>query len=304
MPGGNGEIIKKLFAEIAKGKSAAEVREQLGKKRCPYYPSTFSLIVRNHVYIGEIYVQHEKSGYTVKRLHKPLIDQAIFNQVQVHLQGNYKVKQLAKPKAFKEELHLRSLLLSSHCDQNLTGSASKGRNGARHHYYHCNHCGKDRIRAKKTHQRIEALLGELKVSSEATKLYEKMVRKLLSGQEKSRRPVAKIDEEIQQYEQRIKNMEDDLADRLIDIETFSKSKARFTTELSKLKSELSDQRTTTTAFDQFLKKGIHLLKDIPSFYSKSSVQVKREVIGSIFPEKLVVIEKNVEPPKSMKPFCS
>ena len=291
VPNEKAETVKTIFTQLANGKSASEIRLGLKKKGIRIQPSSFSDIARNPVYISKIWVKTKEGGYYVKGIHEPLIDEQTFDRTQRAIQCHILKKNISVVQAFKEELHLRGHLLCSHCNRNLTGSASKGRNGVRHHYYHCNHCGKDRIRAEETHQKIEALLGELKVNTEATKLYEKMVRKLLSGQEKSRRPLSKIQEEIHQFEQRLKNTEDDLADRVIDIETFSRSKARFTTELSKLRSELSDHSSSSTAFEQFLKKGIHLLKDLPGFYKAGSVHVKREVIGSIFPEKLVVAEK-------------
>ncbi|HVF81815.1 MAG TPA: hypothetical protein VM884_07775 [Flavisolibacter sp.] len=54
---------------------------------------------------------------------------------------------------------------------------------------------------------------------------------------------------------------------------------------------MSTAGTEQTEFQKYLKTGIHLLQKLPEFYQKSSVQVKRDVLGSIFPEKLTIGEK-------------
>ena len=181
-PDEKAEAVKQIFAELSRGKSQAEVRELIKKKGFNIPRATFSVIVRNRVYVGDLHVKTEKSGYFVKGLHEPLTHPSAFEKVQALLQSNYRVLQVAKPRSFKDELPLRGLLLCESCGKQLTGSASKSKTGARHHYYHCNHCGGQRIRAVNTHEKMEQILAELKVTKEAKKLYETMVKKLLGKQ--------------------------------------------------------------------------------------------------------------------------
>jgi hypothetical protein len=233
-------------------------------------------------------VQSEGGGFYVKGVHPPLIEEALFHRAQERLEAHLQKKNFTKAKAFKPELHLRGLLLCDNCGEHLTGSASKARNGEHHHYYHCNHCGEVRVRAADTHQRMEAILGEFKIKQGAVKLYEKMVKGLLANEVKKKRPLTKIQEEIAQNEQRLKNIQDDFADRLIDIDTYQHSKARYQGELKKLNEELGSLKEGNTDVQKLLKKGLHLLQQLPQFYQKSSVEVKRELLGSIFPEKLLI----------------
>ena len=240
------------------------------------------------MYIGNIWVESDSGGYYVKGVHEPLVDERTFHNVQAALDETLDKKNFTKAKAFKPELHLRGLLLCDSCGGHLTGSASKARNGEHHHYYHCNHYGAVRVRAAEAHRRIEAILSELKVNSGAVKLYEKMVRQLMGKEVQKKRPTTKIQEEITQNEQRLKNIQDDYADRLLDLDTFQHSRARYQAQIKKLREELESTKEQITDVQKLLKKGLHLLHQLPEFYQKSSVDVKRELLGSIFPEKLLI----------------
>jgi len=52
-----------------------------------------------------------------------------------------------------------------------------------------------------------------------------------------------------------------------------------------------------TEFQRLTKSGIHLLEKLPSFYQKSTVQTKRDIVSSIFPEKLTISENKSRTPK-------
>lgn len=291
VPGDKAKVVKKIFNLISKGKTQAEVKEHFKKQGITFAKTTFSEMLRNQVYIGNIWVQSETGGYYVRGLHEPLIDEATFQKVQEQLEGHLTKKNFTKVKSFQPELHLRGLLLCDNCGGHLTGSASRGRNGAKHHYYHCNNCGSVRVKAAVTHEKVEAILSEFQVRTSTIKLYEKVVAKLLKGEEKKKRPQSKIKEEIAQYQKRLGNMEDDFADRLIDLDTFQKSKARYGREIEKLKCELEESNGSEPSIQKLVKKGIHAMQQLPHFYQNSSIEVKREVLGSIFPEKLQIGEK-------------
>ena len=272
-----GAIVKKIFQSIADGKTQAEVREHFKKKGHYFSTSTLSDLLRNKVYTGHIHVKsgEKGEGFFVKGLHPPLIGQELFDRVQDILEGRLITKGFVKAKCFQEPLLLRGLLLCDHCEKKLTGSASKSRNGQRHYYYHCNHCKKVRIPAEEVHDRIEATLKELQIKKEALKLYDMMVKKGLSNMvTKKARPEAVIREEIALHEKRIRNLEDDHSDRTIDTPTFHRSLTRYTGELNKLKEELAQKGNKDSGWEQYLKSGIDLLRDLPLFYQEGSIEVK------------------------------
>lgn len=154
------------------------------------------------------------------------------------LEGNYRVQQMAKPKTLQEELHLRGLLLCDSCGKPLTGSASRSKNGVRHHYYHCNHCGQQRIRAEKTHATLAQILAKFKINQQAKKLYETIVKKLLGKKQTDQRLTPKIQVDITQVQSCPDALDDNLMDKVIDAASYAKAKNRYTTELQKLEAEL------------------------------------------------------------------
>lgn len=172
VPSEKAAVVQNAFALIAGGRAQAEVRAILAKGGHKFARTTFSEFLRNQVFIGNIWVRSESGGFYVKGLHPPLIDDATFAKVQERLQVHIQQKNISKVRTFQQELHLRGLLLCERCGCHLTGSASRGRNGQRHHYYHCNHCHQVRLRTEVLHQRIEAMLSEFTVRDQAVKLYE------------------------------------------------------------------------------------------------------------------------------------
>jgi flagellin-specific chaperone FliS len=147
---------------------------------------------------------------------------------------------------------------------------------------------------------MKDILSELKVNQQAKKLYETMVKKLLHNKQTDTRPIAKIQADIKQLQSRLDALDDNLMDKVIDAAGYAKAKGRYTTELQKLQAELDSQGSTQSAFQKFLKTGIHLLEELPTFYEKSSLQTKREVVCSIFPEKIIIAEKKSRTPKINK----
>ena len=101
-----------------------------------------------------------------------------------------------------------------------------------------------------------------------------------------------IQEEIILNENRIRNIEDRLADKQIDLDTFNQSKNRFVTTIMTLKGELEESSNNESDYQKYLKTGINLLNNIVKFYRDSPVRIKRNIIGSIFPERISFSKKN------------
>ncbi|HEX8315676.1 MAG TPA: hypothetical protein VF609_11815, partial [Flavisolibacter sp.] len=76
----------------------------------------------------------------------------------------------------------------------------------------------------------------------------------------------------------------------IDANSYTKAKERYNGELLKLQAELTPSSPAQTEFQRLTKSGIHLLEKLPSFYQRSTVQTKRDIVSSIFPEKLTISE--------------
>lgn len=287
--GEKAKIVRRIFNDIANGQSQAEVRATLKKKGIYFAETTFSELIRNRLYIGEIFVTADKAedGYYVKGVHHGLIDESLFTRVQEIIQKNQKRNKTARIKSFREDFLLRGMIKCDNCGNSLTGSSSRSRNGNYHDYYHCNHCHKVRLRTSDVDDRIDLILGEIKVNGSAKKLYDAMVKKIFSENEVIRkRPIDKIEQEIAQYEGRIRKLHDGFADNQIDAASLNSSVNRYKKQIEMLKGELEFNKQDLSQHQRYLAAGIDLLSDITGFYKKADPQIKRKLLGSIFPENL------------------
>ncbi len=289
IPNAKAEIVKKIFTNIAVGDIQSEVRYKLNKEGNYISESSFAAMIRNPVYKGQIFVtaNTKNEGYYVNGLHTPLISADLFEKVQDKLAGNLKAKKKVDAKSFQAELALRGLLDCDNCGHHLTGSASKSRSGVKHYYYHCNYCGKVRIRAADVHHKIESILDEISIKKNAKILYDSIIKTLLTKNVSKKRPQEKIEDDIRQLELRIRNTEDNLADGKIDAATFNNSLNRYKQMIRSLKSEFLAARDTESDYTQYLKKGIDLLGNMRAFYSNADIMAKRKLIGSTFPDNLI-----------------
>ena len=302
VPNEKAAIIKEIFISLYNGDTQSEIRHKLNKEGSYFSDSTFSAMIRNRVYTGQIFVtgNNKNEGYYVKGLHEPIVTVELFGKVQEILEGNIRAKKKVDAKSFKDELAYRGLLVCDNCGYSLTGSASTSKTGKKHHYYHCNNCGVIRIKAEEVHSRIENILGEITIKKNPKLLYDSIVNKSLSSKNFKRRPAEKIEDEIRQLELRIRNTEDNLADGSIDVSTFNNSINRYKSMITGLRSELTASKDTNALYSQYLKNGIDLLSNMKEFYSKADIHVKRKLLSSTFPDSLIFSRKNCRTPSLNK----
>ena len=291
MPDEKAELVKKIFSDFSKGKTQVEIRLEYKKLGFPISKSQFSRILSNPAYIGKVLARDKKNekGYYINGIHKPIISLPLFEKIQLLLDANKKKRNMPKVQTIKEELYLRSHLFCPNCGNNLTGSGSKSRSGLKHYYYHCNHCAKARFRADGAHERILAILNEIRFSRNSTELCNLMVKKILQDNttKKKRRSEETISQEILIYQNRITNLQDDYADRKISLEDCQTSIDRYRQKIQALQPETRENKTTQSRYSEFLKSGINLITNLKRFYLLANVTSRIRIPGSIFSEKLI-----------------
>ena len=136
-------IIQQIFSQIAKGvETPSYIRKQFARKGFDIPESSFLEMLRNHFYIGEIFVPEydNEAAHYVKGLHEAIIDKETFYKVQDILDG----KKKSTPKLSKKihpDAFLRNYLKCPVCGNSMTGAPSKG-NGGTYYYYNCSKDGK------------------------------------------------------------------------------------------------------------------------------------------------------------------
>ncbi len=277
-------FITKAFEEFSRGiYKIEELRKKLikeGLKNCS--KNQFPNILRNRVYIGEIYIPafENEPEQIVKGIHPPLTSEIIFYQVQALL-SNKKVK-LNKVSA---PLILRRNLICIRCGNLLTGSKSKSRNGNYHYYYHCNSkCG-TRYRADIVNGKFELMLQQIQAPENLVKMYKEILvqRFSLRNSETTKR-LKYIRTQIDSINQMKTQAEDSFFKKEISVQTFGEVNARYRDQLISLKVEQEERKEHSSSFQRYLEFGTLLIQNLYMAWTAAENQIKQKIVGSIFPK--------------------
>lgn len=285
------EIIKWIFEEVAKGEKAPNVlRLELHKKGIKICKTSFYKLLKNPVYIGQLSIKANESepSETVNAIHEAIITEELFYRVQNVISN--KRKKLNKQSSFteKEELPLRGMLECSKCGKHVTGSASKSRTGARHFYYHCNHCKTERYKADLINNEVEQLLEAIELDKSFIELYESILEKeMLQSSETSKNEIQKLNQEKIKLEERKESIQNNFIDGKLSPSEYSEIKTLIENKLLDIKLKLSELVNQKSTFKTKIKESINFFPNLVERYRNSSVQEKKIIIGSIFPQKFI-----------------
>jgi site-specific DNA recombinase len=284
-------LITELFTDFSLGiYSQNEIRTQPKYKSLNLSKSGLSRILNQIVYSGRIRVKALKNEteQIVDALHKPLVSIDVFEKVQYALGNRKRIKH--KPVKQNNILPLRGYLECKQCGGNLTGSGSKSKTGKKHYYYHCNQrkgCN-ERYKVGLAHEEIKNFLNEIKPKDEVCELFEHIMKDKFDNSESTNKSIiASKDKKIKELRERRKVLLDKCLDGVIENEIYKTKEDELSNEIKKLESEKSQLNTYEKDSMEFIKFGLHVIKNIGTFFEKSTINTKQKLISSIFKEKLV-----------------
>ncbi len=282
-------IVRWVFDEIANAVYSAEmIYKKALEKGLKVKRSNFFEMIKNPFYFGRIYIpayKDEDEQY-VTGIHEPLISEQLFNEVQDILTGRrrkFPTKQTAI-----DELPLRGFLKCSRCGANLTGSKSKGRHQY-YYYYHCTpQCG-ERIKAPDANAAICAEIQRVaQIHKVNCSVFEKEVLSLLGRELKETAASrGKMQEELQKLNDRLNNAQQLLLDGNLDAADYKGIKARYEPQIRNLEMRLSQTDEANSELEKYLTFGTYFFKNLDRLYYEGDLAIKQQIIGSIFPEKIV-----------------
>jgi len=287
VPSDKAQHIQYAYEGILKGKTQSQLRTEIAKFGTKISRNNISLILRNPIYMGKIIVPsfEEEPERLIEGIHQGIISEKMFYAVQELIYNRRKINKLPYSKTERDELPLRGVLHCSKCKKKLTGSPSRSGNGTRYFYYHCNHCKKERYPASKVNTIFESILDDFKFTSTANELYGLIVKGLLSGDEQeNERKKAKLKKELEELNNRIEKLQDLLVDEKIDSKSYGTMFSRYSARQEAVKVELDSLNVLDFQYKKWLKDGVNILTDFQKHYSSSTIQEKKELISSIFPE--------------------
>ena len=291
-PNKDAQIIVEAFEQMATGSYTAQQirKELLTKNDIKCSKSAFSMMMRNPVYIGKVIVKAYKDEpeELLEGIHEPLISESLYYKVQNVLTGRVKEKNAPKVHTKRSELPLRGFLQCNLCGSKLTGSASRNRYGTRYYYYHCINGCKERYRADEVNTKFEDMLQEIALKSEIKQYYLKVIEGLLkSGNGDTKTQIKQLEAEIKRQEDRISNLQDKLADDLIDAHDFVDMKKRYERTINNNRLQISELKLNKGEFKEYLEFALPFLENLGAHYKTADIDTKQRIISSIFTDFLV-----------------
>ncbi len=283
-------IVAWAFEQMALGISDIDtVRKQVNEKGLPVGRSQFWNLIHNMVYCGrvEISAYKDESAHYVKGIHKPLITEAIFDEVQDILHGRKRVTKVRSTK--DENLPLRSFVVCKSCGRPITGSGANG-NGGKYYYYHCQTATvcKERYRADVAHESFAELLKSISAKKEILELYYHIMSDFFrkNGSDKTKQ-TKEIQAQIDKLKQRIQNAQALMLDAELSAAEYKDIRNALTPEIESLERKKVSILTSEDDYQKYLDEGIPLLQNIDKHWLAADLAGKQHIVGSIFPQKLI-----------------
>ncbi len=292
IPNDDAKFVKQGFEELSTGLyMVKEVWVRLHKGGFKCCVNNFWHLLRNPIYMGKIFIPayKDEDEQLVDGKHEALITSELFYKVQDFLDGR---RNNAPQKNFKRiQFPLRGLLICPLCGKYLTASSSKG-NGGIYDYYHCKHGCKERVKAEIVNKRFTDVLLMISSNPAAIEYYEEeMKHKLIDNVHEKNKLVRKFQEEIDANKERINKARKMMLDDKIDADDYRETKDQYQPIIDKFirkQAEVASMDSSCKLYGEF---GFSVLKNLGKHYENLDLEGKQQLVGLIFPEKLI-FEKN------------
>lgn len=288
------KYVKEAFKLFSTGFYAVEdLRKKLNSRELYVSRNSFWNLLHNKVYIGLIFVpaiKNEPEEY-VKGQHIPIIDEGTFYKCQEVFERRKK-KTTTALKAVRDEFPLRGHLICPKCGKMLTGSSSKGKQGVRYPYYHCGKGCKERQSAEKVNDSFVKLLNTLNFKPNRLQLLGEIIKdKYANSTEESKQELFRTQQKIDKSKQRLANARMLMLDGDITANEYKELKNEIENSIIIETRNMIEISNSISSIDKKIVRNLELLSNIKNTYTERDTEIKRRIISSMFPEKLI-FEKN------------
>ena len=203
--------VREVFERYADGEPMKQIIDSLNERGLRtklgnlFHNTSFDKLLSNRKYLGE----YHYADAVIPNNHPALIDEELFNQVQLRLQKNKKAP--AHLKAVETEYLLTGKIFCAHCGTAMAGESGKSHNGTVHHYYKCGSakrkqgCKKKAVKKDMIEQAVLKLTISKVLNPEAI---EHLIDELLKYQEKEDTRTPALKAQLSDVEKRLKNLLD------------------------------------------------------------------------------------------------
>ena len=261
------------------------IRKKDGKKK---HWQGIKDILTNPLYIGVINTKFT-DGKPIKGLHPPIINNKTYNKIQDVLFGN----SINVSKHAEADWPLRGGFLIHSCGHQMTGSAPMGNSGPSPRY-HCTHCkasslGKPVSKKREiVHEEFMSLLSEITPSEGTTRLFKEIIlRRWNEAYKESRQLSLNIQDELERAKTNKSRVLDLYIEGKLNKEDYESKMEEIRSQISNLELRLSDTTEDTNNKDKVIDDALLFLSNPAKFWNLSSIELRKRIQNSIFPEGLV-----------------
>ena len=151
-------------------------------------------------------------------------------------------------------------------------------------YYHCYKPCNTRYKVEEVDNWFSSFLSSISLDTNAQKLLTKLIEQRIKTQTKNERLSPKHYTEVASLEQKLVRLQDLYLDGEFDSIEYQNAKIRIQSRLNELKDVQSAFQKSKKVLHIY-KKGLKKLESFDKQFTLSNLDQKRQLIGSIFPEK-------------------
>ncbi len=298
IPNDKAIYIKELFEDYSTGLfPQMELVKKFKLKGLSLSKTSISRLLENILYTGHIDLKkHKIAPYTlIKGLHKEIISEELFNKAQEIKNGKNRMIKKIRPK--NSDFPLSGFMKCSCCGNTMYGSKSNnGKNKTitrEYSFYRCSkNCKEQSYKPELVHNELLKNLASITPSKEVYELFKQILideykdtmaeKYLLSGS---------IDNKISQIDNEQMLLVEKYVQGKIEEDFYNKLMSKKKTELLELKKEKYKYEDIQVDLDKYMSFGLTILSNLDKFYEKASIEVKVQLLGSYFDDKLI-FEKN------------
>ncbi|KAB2916614.1 MAG: hypothetical protein F9K23_08375 [Bacteroidetes bacterium] len=250
--------------------------------------AAFSNVFHNRLYAGSIVIKADKAEaeVMVKGVHEGLVSEELFDKVQSVAKGEKESH--GKPKTAKEELPLRGFLECPICGGNLTGSASRSRNGVKHFYYHCQKGCPTRFRSDAANDAFDEWLATVSLKPEHTENYIQLFESMFMKDDEARKKeLERIKSEIAKTEDSLVKLGRLYVEGKVDDTDYENLKSSYKDEIAKLRLEKEEHDIDVSETIKGMEFAFSVLSNLQNLWRELDLEGKRILIGSIVNGKLI-----------------
>ncbi len=277
-PNDDAAKVRRAFELVAGGYSIADAYREARDMGLEMNRSGFYGMLRRSAYAG--WVESKSQGIKAPGTHEPIVDQGVFDRVQLKLSGEATVYQLDNP-----DFPLRRFVRCGNCDRVYTAGWSKGRN-KRYGYYRCVKCSRTSVRGAVLEEQFAELLLRVQPSPEYLAMFRRAVTDRLNQREREAREIARKGrarvEEIDQRRERL--VEAYVYDRAIDRQVYESQLDKLNEQLALARLRAVDAEIEQIDAEGIMRFAEHLATNAARLWVEFNPRQKQRFQRFIFPD--------------------